>query len=158
MSTVARSWEIRWTDVSLSFFLFGVRLGSLAPGGPFEQRGSQSRLNFLSFALPILSLYSYANRLLVKTKWRWEKNGEKERGRQDGPLSKSPRNNSFLSFFFFIVDPQFFLSLRLFLFSLLVLFFFFLSFLRDTRDSVQLLSIFQWQINLKSVYEKIVAI
>lgn len=57
--------------MSLSLFLFGVRLGSLAPGGPFEQRqASQSRVNFLSFALPILSLYSYANRLLafVKTK------------------------------------------------------------------------------------------
>lgn len=146
-------------DWRLSFSLFGVRLSCLAPSGPFEQRqSSQSRLDFLSFALRILSLYSYANRLLtfVKTKWhdderRGNRKVRREREKETRWASKPARNNSLLSSFFSIVGyPQLFLSLHLFFFFLLVFFFFF-SFLRDTAILCNFYEIFRWQMSLKPV-------
>lgn len=51
------SWEIRWTDISAFFSLsLWSCLGSLAPGGPFEQRqGSRESIFFPSLLLFFLS-------------------------------------------------------------------------------------------------------
>jgi len=108
--------------------LWSLPLDSSAPRGFCEQRqGSQSRLNSLSFALPILSLCSsYANRLFtfVKTKRRERRENGEEQGEREGDkrgLRAARKQSS--SFFFIAGCPQLLLLfLLLHFFFLLVVF------------------------------------
>jgi len=108
--------------------LWSLPLDSSAPRRLCEQRqGSQSRLNSLSFALPILSLCSsYANRLFtfVKTKRRERRENREEQGEREGDKTglRAARKQS-SSFFFVAGCPQ-----LLLLFLLLHLFFLFVVF------------------------------